>query len=233
MKIAVIPDVHGFHHWEIIIPIKDQFDKIVFLGDFVDSWTNKWPDQIENVYKIFKFKRDNPNKVDLLLGNHSTSYILNEHCSGYQPEHDIDINEAYRINKNLYEIVAIYDKWIFSHAGVSRKWMSAAGIKSPQEINQLFKERPNFFRWVGPDRYGRNDNEGPLWIRENLRDCNIKYYNQVVGHTELPSHSWPSTFIGTDKEILLYVDTKEHDKILILDTENDSYSQLIFNYGYK
>jgi hypothetical protein len=228
MIVAVIPDVHGTNLWEQIIPLKKQYDKIIILGDLVDNWINKWPDQLENLYRIFKFKRDNPKKVDLLLGNHCTSYILAEHCSGFQPQHEFDIWETYNKNKSLYEIVAIYDNWIFSHAGVSKIWMNLCGIKEPTEINQLFKERPNFFRWVGPNGYGRNNSEGPLWIRENLIQCNIENYNQVVGHTELRKDNWPTVLHGINFEEIIYIDTNDHDCFLELDTQTKSYKQIIF-----
>ena len=47
MKITVIPDVHGTHHWEEAKASKD--DRIVFMGDYVDSWDNRQPDQMDGV----------------------------------------------------------------------------------------------------------------------------------------------------------------------------------------
>jgi hypothetical protein len=221
MKIICVPDIHGFNHWKKVIPLVNKVDKIIFLGDYVDSFKNKWPEQIKNLYAIFRFKRENTNKVDILLGNHDTSYILEEHCSGFQPEHEFDIYEAFNINKHLYQIISIYDNYLFSHAGVSAEWMYCAGIKDVNEINQLFLERPNFFRWVGPDGAGRNNSEGPLWIRENLCCCNVKGYNQIVGHTEILEKNSSLILRGINNEKLIYIDTPSHNTIISIDTKSE------------
>jgi len=217
MKIAIISDIHQTTHWEKIIKQKSNFDKIIFLGDEFDCWTNKWPLQMENAENIIKFKIDNCDKVDLCWSNHATSYFLDEQCSGYQKTHAIDIKEFYNKYKHLYKVIYVYDNWIFSHGGVSAIWMKHCGLKNINEINSLFEEKPNFFRWVGPNNYGNNANEGPLWIRPDaLSDNFINDYNQVTGHTEniLPK------IMKVKKNLLVLCDTHHHNYITILDTES-------------
>ena len=219
MKIAVITDIHGSTYWRAAMKMIDKFDKIIFLGDYFDSWENKWPEQINNVYNIITFKKNFPDEVDLCWANHDISYYLDEKCSGYQFEHKTDIKDFFNKNKELFNVVYIYDKWIFSHAGVSAKWMSCAGIKTPEEINQLFRERPNFFRWVGPDGYGNNPNEGPLWIRpESLIMNSIKGYNQAVGHTE--QENMPKIVLK-NKQKYVFTDTRKHNYLTVIDTKTD------------
>ena len=36
--IAIIPDVHGRQFWKDVIPRKDEFEKIIFLGDYLDPY---------------------------------------------------------------------------------------------------------------------------------------------------------------------------------------------------
>ncbi|MCL2809711.1 MAG: metallophosphoesterase, partial [Treponema sp.] len=122
MKVAVISDIHQTIHWRKLLDKINEFDKIIFLGDEFDCWKNKWPLQMENAQNIIEFKKENPGKIDLCWSNHAISYFLDERCSGYQDEHAIDIKEFYNKYKNLYNPVYIYDKWIFSHGGVSAKW---------------------------------------------------------------------------------------------------------------
>ena len=56
-KIISIPDVHGSHKWEIVKSIpQDNYDYIVFHGDYFDSWENDWPDQGENFKAICNFE---------------------------------------------------------------------------------------------------------------------------------------------------------------------------------
>jgi hypothetical protein len=212
MKIAAVPDLHGSHHWEQVIPLVDDFDKIIVMGDEFDTWENDWPDQMNNALKLIDFKKKYPKKVELLWSNHAISYYLDEHCSGFQPHHAIDIKEFYIKNKNLYQVIAIHKKTIFAHGGVSKEWMDCAGIKSVKEINQLFLERPNFFRWVGPSGFGENRNEGPLWIRpKTLSRVNVDGYDQIVGHTEPPNP--PYHFKCDNGQMLTVIDSPKHDYI--------------------
>jgi hypothetical protein len=223
MIIAIIPDVHGSHHWEKIIPIQDQFDKIIFFGDYFDAWKNEWPDQILNFCKILKLRKENP-KVDILWGNHETSYFLSEHCSGYQPIHDIDIFNILKKNQFHLRASAIYDGFIFSHAGISKEWMKCAGIQNPEEINNLFMEHPNYFRWVGPDGYGDNLNESPLWIRiPSLLKTAIENYDQVVGHSENIKLQWIKSKQNTN---ILCIDSREHSNLIRLDTQTKQFNLL-------
>jgi len=219
MKIAIITDIHGTTYWRYAQKNIDKYDKFIFLGDYFDNWVSEWPGQMNNARNIITFKKDFPEKIDLCWANHDTSYYLNERCSGHQFDHAKEIKDFFTKNKKLLNVVYIYDDWIFSHAGVSAAWMSSAGIKSPEEINALFKERPNFFKWVGPNSYGDNPSEGPLWIRpDSLINNAIKNYNQAVGHTEL--QDGPKVII---KNNLKYVfsDTREHNYLTTLDTKTN------------
>ena len=218
MKIAVISDIHQSIYWRYILKQIDNYDKIVFLGDEFDTWTNKWPLQMDNAENIITFKKDNPEKVDLCWSNHAISYFLHERCSGYQAEHAIDITEFYNRNKALYNVVYAYDNWLFSHGGISEQWMRCCGIKSVHEINQMFRERPAFFRWVGPDGFGNNPNEGPLWIRPSALIRNkAPGYHQVAGHTENEQPQIVKKF----NLIFVFCDTHAHNYLTVVDTQDN------------
>jgi len=215
MKIAVVSDVHQSVFWKKIIDQKDSFDKIIFLGDEFDHWENEWPHQINNANDIIDFKKGNPDKVDLCWSNHAISYFLDERCSGYQSGHARDIKEFYRKHQDFYNPIYIYDGWIFSHAGVSAKWMKHCRINELGGINQMFREKPGLFRWVGPDNYGNNPSEGPLWIRpEALIANHVPKYNQVAGHTE---NDEPK-IVRKYRQIFVFCDTYDHNYLTVLDT---------------
>jgi hypothetical protein len=103
--------------------------------------------------------------------------------------------------------------------------MRHAKIENVNEINQLFNERPDFFRWVGPDNYGNNANEGPLWIRpESLYKTSVKGYNQIVGHSEVDSLGYKkSPCSGMN---VLCIDSRTHENIILLDTETGEFNIL-------
>jgi len=219
MKIAIISDIHQSVFWRQIIEKKADYDRIIFLGDEFDNWDNKWPFQMINAKNIITFKKENPDKVNLCWSNHAISYFLDERCSGYQAEHSLDITDYYNKNKDLFNVVYIYDNWIFSHGGVSAKWMQHCGIKDIHEINQLFRERPNFFKWVGPDGYGNNAKEGPLWIRpEALINNHVAGYNQAAGHTE----HIQLRIIRKFNQIFVFCDNPHHNCLTVLDTVSNA-----------
>jgi hypothetical protein len=200
-------------------------DKIVFLGDYFDYWENEWPLQGENFENIIRFKKSAPDKIDVLFGNHDTSYWLDERCSGYQYHKAMDIKKMIEKSMQFMQVISVYDNYIFSHGGVSYKWMRCAGIKDINQINPLFKERPDFFRWVGPDNYGNNPNEGPLWIRSaSLYRTSVKGYNQIVGHTEVDFLGYKQSPYSGMK--VLCIDSRTHAHIILLDTETGEFGVL-------
>ena len=215
LKIAVICDIHQSIFWRKIIDQTDDFDKIIFLGDEFDSWDNIWPLQMDNAQDIINFKKEFPDKVDLCWSNHAISYFLDERCSGHQNKNAFVIENFYNKNKSLYNVMYVYDNWIFSHAGVSAKWMKSCGINDINEINQLFTDAPDYFRWIGPDGYGNNANEGPLWIRPDALVNNyVTGFNQVAGHTE---YTLPRIVKKAD-QIFVFCDTPDHNFLTVLDT---------------
>jgi hypothetical protein len=226
MKIICVPDIHQSNHWKKLLKTDlSAIDKIVFLGDYFDCWKNEWPAQGENFEAIIQFKENFSDKIDVLFGNHDTSYLLDERCSGYQHYKARDIKKLINNSIQFMQVISVYDKYIFSHAGVSYKWMRCIGIKDVNGINQLFKERPNFFRWVGPDNYGNNINEGPLWIRpESLYRTSVKRYNQIVGHTEVDFLGYKQSSYSGMK--FLCIDSRTHENIILLDTGTGNFEKL-------
>ena len=85
-KILVVPDVHGRNVWEKAASklVFGEVDQIIFVGDYFDSFNIDGKSQIENFKDIIKFKKDNPDTVTLLTGNHDLQYITDTACSGYQ-----------------------------------------------------------------------------------------------------------------------------------------------------
>ena len=107
MKITVIPDVHGTHHWESAV--KESTDHIVFVGDYVDSWDNRQPDQMKNLQSIFDFKKANPDKVTVLMGNHDLSYISDPWVSGHQWDYATEIWSIINYNLELFDMAFAHE----------------------------------------------------------------------------------------------------------------------------
>lgn len=74
-KIIVIGDIHGRNTWMDVINQEVTYDKVIFLGDYFDSkeiFPRQW---IDNFKEIVQLKRNNPDGVVLLIGNHDYHYM--------------------------------------------------------------------------------------------------------------------------------------------------------------
>ena len=128
-RILSIPDVHGSHKWEVVKNLSAQnYDYIVFHGDYFDCWENEWPDQGENFKNICTFVREDTNHHKLLLGNHDWSYLTGtgtDSCSGHQGGRALEIRNLLKQNLDIIDIAFECDGWVFSHAGFSSTWVNA------------------------------------------------------------------------------------------------------------
>ena len=78
----IIPDVHGRKFWRAAVQGHEE-DKIIFLGDYVDPYD--WEEILaseafKELQDIIAFKKEHPDNVVLLLGNHDMGYLDREIC---------------------------------------------------------------------------------------------------------------------------------------------------------
>ena len=131
-KILVIPDVHGRSFWKT--PCKDisKYDKVVFLGDYVDPYNHEGintPTAIQGLKDIIEFTKNNREKVILLLGNHDMPYFdldyknLSFYHSRYSSQYHNEIEDVFRADKDLFQIAYSFDDILFTHAGCNWIWI--------------------------------------------------------------------------------------------------------------
>lgn len=201
-KWIAIGDIHGRDTWQQIVNLEiDNVDKIIFVGDYFDSFNIPPGVQISNFKNILELKRSYPDKVVLLAGNHDFHYIqhigVNERYSGYNHSFsffigDECINPAF--NERSLKLCYIDNNILFTHAGVTKTWLKNNQIELNDDLdttlNDLFFHKPQYFKFQSGNRLSRNaygDDifQGPLWVRPNsLYADKIDGYIQVVGHTE-------------------------------------------------
>lgn len=196
MKIVGIGDIHGRTVWEKIVKAEHDADKFVFVGDYFDSEHITPMYQIHNFKEICQFKRENPEKVVLLFGNHDFHYLrgINEHYDGYSPIHCLQIQEEmhYALSDDLLQMCYLNGHYLFSHAGVTKTWCAERGIKTDRanivhDINMFFKFKPRAFQFTsGPNhnKYGDDIFQSPIWVRpKSLMMDGLDNYTHIVGHT--------------------------------------------------
>lgn len=216
MKILVIPDLHWLNYWEEFQDKVNKFDRIVFLGDYVDSFVFDDTTIIQNLRNIIEFKKKYPDKITLLLGNHDIQYIWEgNNCSGRRESYALVLGVIFKENLNLFKV--FHEEWgyLFSHAGISEGWLNQNEdiledyfpewyTDSYEQLNLLLStHNKNILFQVSPISWGNHNYGWPLWARpDETRRSNIGL-TQVVWHTRMD-------YIDANTNII-YCDTWENN----------------------
>ena len=240
MKTLTIGDIHGRRDWKrflfgnediyrewrrnsdinridtlkSIIPMYD-YDKIIFVGDFVDSFNVSNVDMKENLQDIIHLARFEQDRIVLLLGNHDVQYFIpNHYCSGFRPEMAWDFRELFQRDRPLFHLAFQYKDWLWTHAGVNERFYSDhmenrarhATDDWAHVLNDMMRlEEPQVFQ-VSLLRGGASLYAGPLWTdKKELIKEPMPGINQIVGHTPVDD----ITEVETANATLVFVDTLE------------------------
>jgi hypothetical protein len=203
MKTIVLGDTHGRSTWKLAIH-QDQPDRVIFIGDYFDSFEISGVEQINNFKQIIQYKENNPQiEVVMLIGNHDHHYfpeIGYTGTSGYQAGVGHSITQVIDENRHHLQMAYSFGDYLFTHAGVSPVFMDR--VFGPDDwskesvvvdLNELFKYKPKAFEFSGLEPSGDNAMQTPIWIRpRSLMHANKthekglkKDYIQIVGHTQM------------------------------------------------
>ena len=194
MKIIALGDTHGRTIWKEITTA-DDFDKVVFIGDYFDTHEDiSAEQQMRNFEDIVAFKSKNSDKVILLFGNHDFHYLssMDERYSGYNRWNASEIEEMLlnALALGLMQMCFVHETFLFTHAGVTKTWSKANNIDLSDietSINNLFRYQPGAFKFTtGRDYspYGDEICQTPIWVRpDSLQKDAVEGYTHVVGHT--------------------------------------------------
>lgn len=199
-KIIAIGDIHGKDIWKKIVANKSPKDIVVFIGDYLDSWDVPPAKQVSNFHEILEYKRQHMYDCILLIGNHDFHYMARsgdyERYSGWNAKTRDLLGSVLEdaVRDNLLQIAYEKDRNLFTHAGVTKKWLKRAGLEDSTnltlaaDINSLFKEDVHHFRFaVGADDHGDDPRNSPIWVRPpSLQENQVEGLNQIVGHTMIP-----------------------------------------------
>lgn len=190
MRTLVLGDIHGHDSWKAIVE-NEEYDNVVFLGDYLDAFRLKPEDIADNLLDIIKFKEKLGDKCRICYGNHDHSYWNDERCSGYNwhGRHLYMPLLEDMFKENMIDLVYIQDDIIFSHAGVSDYWLKKVTmLDSVDEINfdSVTLDSLNWNMLTGYDGYGNTISQSPIWIRpQSLLKSKVDNYRQIVGHTNM------------------------------------------------
>jgi hypothetical protein len=197
MKTIIIGDTHGRSTWKEIVA-QEQADRVIFIGDYFDSFDIDPVVQQYNFKEIIEFKEKGECEVILLVGNHDFHYYPGgETYSGYRAGAAPINRQLLQENDHHLQMCYQLDNILFSHAGIGDNWLTHQNKYEPgvdpgtiaDFVNAIWKHQPNRFMFCGIDQYGNTKTQTPIWIRPQAlmagnRDTFLKKdYIQVVGHT--------------------------------------------------
>ena len=171
----------------------DQVDQIVFLGDYLDPYSHEgisFDLALEEFNKILEFKKEYPDLITLLVGNHDMHYIIKDFmdCSRRNTAMLDQLHKLYNSNLDLFNLIHIEDDWLFSHSGVYKGWMD----KYEFTLEDLNLKTFLGSHWPALEdlswyRGGYNSVGSCVWadLRESVKNELFPGYKQVVGHTQL------------------------------------------------
>lgn len=207
--ILIVPDVHGRKFWKEPCSNVEKYDKIIFLGDYLDPYV--WieditkEDAIDNFKEIISFARENKDKVVLLLGNHCMPYIneyffINANGGRHDRENHDAIEKLYKDNIDLFSLAYERDingkKYLFSHAGVCKSWYTKykelIGELTAENLNNILKSEEGIKTLcdIGISRWGGDSVGSIVWADYKDHNFNSEKFDdiyQIFGHTQQKS----------------------------------------------
>ena len=169
----VIGDLHG--QLEIAQKALDSIYPVIFLGDFLDSFTRTVDDQIQTLLLVLNaVERGN---ARALMANHEMSYMRPElRCSGWNPATQVHVSHLqYRMDMLLEDYIWC-EGFLITHAGVSQRLLDALETDLDTYLST------GDFDQIGRSRGGRAPCGGLRWC--DWREFEpVEGVDQIVGHT--------------------------------------------------
>jgi len=220
MKVIAIGDIHGRDNWKNISV--EDFDKIIFLGDYCDSFY--FPDAaiLNNLKEIIELKKKFPEKVVLIFGNHDVHYIFypQYRATGFRESMRFVLHDLFEENYSLFQIAFQINNYLFTHAGVSNAWFAKheqillrygyqkENISLAETLNRILNSSSrDILMEVGSIRGGYSWNTGGIvWAdRSETKNDFLNGFHQIVGHSPVPD----ILKTGNENESITYIDCLE------------------------
>lgn len=181
MRVLAVGDLHT-KYWVIeeVEKIIDEYDAVVFCGDYADNWDTPPSASIATWRCLKMFMEQYQNKVHAVIGNHDYAYIHKEiagRSSGWSPitYQLINAPENKKIKNWLLSlpIMIELDGVTFSHAGLTTSWLGDTGVYSLWNGNSPLWSRPakyggNAIYSVSPQVIGHNPSREICCPQENI-----------------------------------------------------------------
>lgn len=169
-KTLVVGDLHG--QWELAERALETGYPVIFLGDYVDSYTRSAEDSIKTLQIVLEAIKNN--KAQGLYGNHELSYLVEGMlCSGFNGKTLMLIQH---LETNLLQDYIYEEGFLMTHAGVSNYLLDKLSIGLAEYLDDAN------YNQIGYRRGGRDPCGGIYWCDWTEFDP-IPDVNQIFGHS--------------------------------------------------
>lgn len=213
-NIIIVPDIHGRTFWKKLESVNVEDYDVIFLGDMCDVYQFdriKEDDAVNNFKDIIEFKKQYPNNVTLLLGNHDLEYFADITSCRMDLKNKDEIKKLFTDNLSLFDIGCYREingkKYTFTHSCILKGWVDFVNkhfgddlnFKKCDTIEKLIDKLNGMLHNNNMDgiskcmnmvsymRSGRFAYGSPVWAHWNEID-NYGYeydeYYQVFGHSQ-------------------------------------------------
>jgi len=168
-----------------------QFDRVIFLGDYFDSQGDNASDSW--LTALWLRRRMDSSSDIFLLGNHDAAYMFPDdpqlYCPGFTRVKAKAIHEILRPEHwARFQLAHAEQGWLISHAGFHPAWMKEPTVPRTLERceNAMELARRGIVDPIlamGEVRSGVQRFGGPLWMDWGSF-LPIPGINQIVGHTQ-------------------------------------------------
>ena len=219
IKYLVVPDVHGRTFWKDALRdfSRGKFPnaKVIFLGDYIDPYTQVeciTPKEAYTVFKnIMKWVKKHKEKVIMLLGNHDIHYIVPSDTVRLDFANFRTIQRYYKRYLDEYFNIAYEDviggkRFLFTHAGVVSGWLDHTyhfdSKPTAKFLNSCLHEPDKMYLLLQRSRQrgGYFNSGSPIWadLSEHIHDLHPpKNVFQVFGH------SWCANEFRMDDQFIM------------------------------
>ena len=190
MKILIIPDIHGRSFWVEPCSHIDEFDKVIFLGDYHDPYGYEVSQDTSRHRlrdELVPFVLEHRDKCICLFGNHDGNYLVGDMADRVDWFHKKEICQY--LKQMDLKLIHREGKYLFSHSGVLPKWLASNNL-TLEDLETLPFDHQALMN-VSPYRGGWSKAGSCIWgdVREYAASEHIPDTYQIFGHTQLAENA--------------------------------------------
>ena len=240
-EVLIFPDIHGRQFWKDAINKfpKDQYPnlKIIFLGDYLDPYVDYDGISKEDAFINFEEILDyinNDSRIIPLIGNHDWHYFVNLDTCRIDKAREKNIEHMFKDNITKFRLIYTLElngyKYLFSHAGVTQKWLNDVASMASYEVNAWNPGEGD--NYVDP-----KTDEKFVWIEKlsHITETNdFSLFEECLQKYDDHFYSCPISMISRERGGMyphgscIWADIHEH----LFDTDLEGYYQ-IFGHTYS